>query len=267
MSSYRYVRLDPTGNLTCLVLDPVPPEEEAAVTARLMEECEQVAYLEAPSKEGARARIRLMGGEFCGNAAMAAACYLESLEKNAPEENELRSVPLQVSGTDGVIDAQVKRIGANWQGTVEMPPVTEIFSLTAEGRALTAVRMDGIVHLIMEGKTGMTDAGAEALLKKTAGELPDSAAGLLQWNAEDGHMRPLVFVKNSQTLVWETGCGSGSCAIGVLTGLKAGDGIHETAVRQPGGTILVRSEIRGGLPARTTITGRVRLEKEAVLRL
>ena len=52
MKSFRYVRLDPTGNLTCLVLDPVEKAEEPGITARLM------------------------GGEFCGNAAMASACYL-----------------------------------------------------------------------------------------------------------------------------------------------------------------------------------------------
>ena len=50
--------------------------DEAAITRRLMQECEQVAYLDPPSLPGARASIRLMGGEFGGNAAMASACFL-----------------------------------------------------------------------------------------------------------------------------------------------------------------------------------------------
>ena len=63
MSEIRYVTLDPTGNITCLVTAMPPDADEAAVTRRLMRECEQVAFLEAPAQPGARARIRLMGGE------------------------------------------------------------------------------------------------------------------------------------------------------------------------------------------------------------
>ena len=43
MRAYRYVTLDPTGNITCLVLDPAGAEEKARLTRRLLQECEQVA--------------------------------------------------------------------------------------------------------------------------------------------------------------------------------------------------------------------------------
>ncbi|MBP5727599.1 MAG: hypothetical protein J6Y48_11050, partial [Clostridia bacterium] len=76
MKAYRYVKLDPTGNITCLVLDPVAPEDEKKVTRELLKQCEQVAYLEAPTLPGAVAALRLMGWELCGNAAMAAAALL-----------------------------------------------------------------------------------------------------------------------------------------------------------------------------------------------
>ena len=88
MKSYRYVTLDPTGNLTCLVLDPVDPAEEAEVTRQLLGECEQVAYLVPPEKPEAVAGIRLMGGEFCGNAAMAAAAWLARDGMAQGEEND-----------------------------------------------------------------------------------------------------------------------------------------------------------------------------------
>ena len=38
MTGYRYVLLDPTGNLTCLVLDPVDPADEADLTRILLEQ-------------------------------------------------------------------------------------------------------------------------------------------------------------------------------------------------------------------------------------
>ena len=34
MRSYRYVKLDPTGNMTCLVLDPASPEDARAYRER-----------------------------------------------------------------------------------------------------------------------------------------------------------------------------------------------------------------------------------------
>ena len=60
MKTYRYVKLDPTGNITCLVLDPADHGDEKTLTRKLLKECEQVAYLEKPSLPGAVAAIRLM---------------------------------------------------------------------------------------------------------------------------------------------------------------------------------------------------------------
>ena len=97
MRSYRYVKLNPTGNLTCLVLDRTSPEDEKILTRELLKECEQVAYLEEPENPGAVAAVRLMGGEFCGNAAMAAAAWLV---RDELAEGEEKSLLLEMSGTE-----------------------------------------------------------------------------------------------------------------------------------------------------------------------
>ena len=44
MRAYRYVTLDPTGNITCLVLDPAGAEEKARLTRRLLQECDLFAF-------------------------------------------------------------------------------------------------------------------------------------------------------------------------------------------------------------------------------
>ncbi len=259
MKSFRYVRLDPTGNLTCLVLDPVEKAEEPGITARLMAECEQVAYLEAARDPRARARIRLMGGEFCGNAAMASACYLAERDGIGAGE-----VLLEVSGAEGPVRCGVRKGEDAWEGSAEMPPVLGAEALRAEGHALTAVRMEGIRHFIAEGPLPNRE-GSEALLRRLAEHIPEEAAGLLRWNRERGEMRPLVLVKGSGTLVWETACGSGSAAVGALEALRRGDGETETAVRQPGGEIRARVRVRDGRPETVVISGRVRLSPEKIL--
>ena len=118
MKSYRYVLLDPTGNLTALVLDPADPEDERQLTSELLKQSEQVAYLEPPKEPGAVAAIRLMGGEFCGNAAMASAAWLI---RDEGEQGRLKTLLLEVSGTAVPVCCTVLKTADGFEGTVEMP--------------------------------------------------------------------------------------------------------------------------------------------------
>jgi diaminopimelate epimerase len=230
----RYVLLDPTGNLTCLVLDPAEAREREAVTAALMDRCEQVGYLMPATSGEARARLQMMGGEFCGNASMATAAWLA--REAGENEAEMR---LEVSGVPAPVGCRVRREeDGSWSGTVEMPPVGEIGPFRTGGRELTAARMPGMTHLICEENLGRDEA--EALLRSAAEEIPDPAVGLLQWDEEKRTMTPLVLVREAGTLVWETACGSGSTAVGAWRARRAGRDL-ETEVRQPGGTLRVRT--------------------------
>ena len=88
------------------------------------------------------------------------------------------------------------------------------------------------------------------------------AAGLLLWDSEKMYMRPLVYVKASGTLVWETGCGSGSTAVGAYLALARGDGVTRSEIRQGGGVIVTEAEVRSGRVASVRISGRVRVGSE-----
>ena len=264
MNEVRYVRLDPTGNITCLVTAMPAGADEREITRALMRACEQVAYLEPPRLAGSRARIRLMGGEFCGNAAMASACFLAAREGAASAEETV--YPIEMSGAEGVLACRLRRTGTGFEGTVPMPPVKSVQPLRAEGLELTAVAFEGIAHLILSGPPFPEREEAEALLRRLAAARPEEAVGLLLWDGARGFMRPLVLVKGSGTLVWETGCGSGSAAVGAFSAVRAG-GARRTEVRQPGGVIAVSCGLEGGLPAGLAITGQVRLGEERTLRL
>ena len=263
MKTYRYVTLDPTGNLTCLVLDPADPADEAALTRKLLEQCEQVAYLVPPVRPEAVAGIRLMGGEFCGNAAMAAAAWLVKDETGAGGK---KSLLLEVSGAAEPVPCTVRKTAGGFEGTVEMPGVPEIREETFCGIQFTEVRMEGIVHLICEGRTPGKDE-AEALIRKLAEQLPDEAVGLLQWNRSTREMVPLVFVRGSGSLVWEHGCGSGSAAVGAAEALRCGGRETETCVAQPGGVIRVNTAAGDEKILSVSITGQVRLGTEETVEI
>ena len=263
MRKYRYVKLDPTGNITCLVLDPADPADEQTLTRELLKECEQVAYLGAPVHPGAVASVRLMGGEFCGNAAMAAAAWL--VREQLPAGREI-SLLLDISGTGEPVLCTVRKSRQDYEGTVSLPPATEIREENRFGVPLTLVRMEGIVHLVYEGEP-LNRTAAEELLTRIAAEMPDRAAGLLQWDRAAGFLRPLVRVRGSNSMVWENGCGSGSAAIGALETLRAGGRTLTTPVEQPGGVIRVTAETDGRTVESVRITGQVRLGTESVIEL
>ena len=256
MREIRYVTLDPTGNLTCLVLDPVTAEEETVLTQGLLSRCEQVAYLEPPVRPEAAARIRLMGGEFCGNAAMGTAAWLL---RDLMREGERKQLLLEVSGAEEPVLCTVRKEAGEFEGTVVMPGLPAVSGETYAGETFTAVRMEGIVHLIREGPL-LNPKKAEALLREIAEQLPDAAAGLLQWNRETREMIPLVYVRGSDSLVWEHGCGSGSAAVGAREAIRKGCGLTVTEISQPGGVIRTAAEAIDGKIASVTITGRIRFD-------
>ena len=263
MRSYRYVLLDPTGNLTALVLDPADPEDERRLTAELLKRSEQVAYLEPPKKPGAVAAIRLMGGEFCGNAAMASAAWLV---RDEAEQEIPNALLLEVSGAERPVYCTVLKTADGFEGTVDMPGVPEIGTETICGIPFTEVRMEGITHLICDDRTFEREE-AESLLRRIADLLPEEAIGLIQWNREKRYMEPLVFVRGSGSLVWEHGCGSGSAAVGALEALRNGAGETAAEVKQPGGTIRVTAAAENGKILCVKISGRVKLGKETIIEI
>ena len=125
--------------------------------------------------------------------------------------------------------------------------------------------MEGITHLIYDGM--MNREEAESLLLRIAEQVPEQAVGLLQWNRETQEMRPLVYVRGSESLVWENGCGSGSAAVGAAEALRTGNGLQITQVKQPGGVIGVSAEAEDGRILSVQITGQVRLNTETVIEI
>ena len=146
-----------------------------------------------------------------------------------------------------------------------MPPVREIFPVPVDSLTLTAVCLEGITHLILPGPPFPDDLQAAGLLRRAADLWDVDAVGLLLWNEKTLFMRPLVLVKGSETLVWETGCGSGSASIGAYRSRLAGEGTTVTEVHQPGGIIRVSADYHGSVPENIRITGNVRFGPEKSL--
>ena len=135
----RYIPADPAGNLTAIVLSPVAPQARAAVAARMMARCpegfEQVGFAEEDSLTGEFPRLCMMGGEFCGNAARAFACYAAGVRGRG----ETR-LSVAISGARNPVPVEIEP--ASGRAYAQMPLPCALDRLCADGRDIPLVRME-----------------------------------------------------------------------------------------------------------------------------
>lgn len=259
-----YTVWDPTKNITLLVSSPVPRAEQPRVAAKLMSarpHVEQVGFLEPAALPGAALRLQMMGGEFCGNASMSAAAFLAERDSAAAEGEESFSVvpTLEVSGYPGLLHCHLSRQEeGGWRGTVDMPLPEKIGTAELSGvGTVPAVIFDGITHCIVPANA-MTRSAAEAAIRPLCAALKADACGILLYDEAAASFAPLVCVLSTDTAVWESGCGSGSAALGAYLAFQSG-GDCAAELRQPGGTIAVCAGWNEGRISALTITGHVAL--------
>ena len=258
----RYIRMNPSGNITLLVTDDVPRCRQGEIANRLMQldpSAEQVGFLEEPTVCGARARLQMMGGEFCGNATMSLAAFL-ALQDDLPEGEE-HTCPLEVSGAEKLIPCFISRSGDCITGTVPMPlprAITEAEVLP--GVKLPLVCFDGISHMIVSANE-ITPEQAQQRIAELCASLNADALGILFTDAGFSGLKPLVYVRSTDSAVWENSCGSGTAAIGAYCAFRRGKGV-QLSIRQPcpDTDIAVTASLSGGRVSRIEITGKVRME-------
>ena len=256
----RYCIFDPTGNITALVESETPASDQPALAAALMRrhpELEQVGFVRGNT-------LRMAGGEFCGNASMCAAALL--LLREGLDSGERR---LLVSGTSAPVAVRLRREGPDrFRTEICMPPALEIteaeFSFEGLRAPLPLVRLEGITHLVAERDAPFfallgDRPAAERAVHSFCDTLGAGGVGLLFLDRGEGERRmtPLVYVPGSGTTFWENSCASGSAAVGMLLA-KRGGAPAELVLRQPGGVLRARSDMRGG----TWLSGAVRLVGE-----
>ena len=254
-----FVKLSPTRNITILVTDPVPRSMHASLAEKLMDgDCvgsEQVGYLEDPSLPGARARLQMMGGEFCGNASMSLAAWLAYCD--GLQDGIQTELPLEVSGAEGLVTCNILRRGDAFEGTVAMPVPTCIREEEFGKMRFPVVHLPGISHAIVP-ESALTPGQAKACIAQWCEQLDAEAMGILLLNEVWDEFIPLVYVRSTGSAVWEHGCGSGSAAIGAYAASMRRENIC-LKLSQPGGSIRVEAAQQEGTVTGLKITGTIRI--------
>lgn len=248
MKEVRYVLMDPSGNRTILVEDPVPVDFQPAVAAELMElepAAEQAGFLTDSGQNGID--LRMAGGEFCGNAAMSAAAH-HLLRAGRPGG----TVTVRVSGEPEAVTVELSEgEGGEWKGRVRMPRPDTIEEICfSGGQVLPVVSFRGISHVILEEEVPAKEA--EHLIRQWCAELRADAAGMLFLDRKAGFLKPLVYVPAADTLFWESACGSGTSAVGAWLAWKDGRPV-DLSLKQPGGMLEISASPDGPLFLKGTV--------------
>lgn len=247
----RLFRADPAGNMTGFVLSPVPAQERAGLAARLMAgdaSLEQVAFVDEASLNGPLPRMDMMGGEFCGNATRSFALYAAG--RRARGEQTLR---VCVSGAEKPVGVQLD--AARGLAYADMPLPRGVERIRAGGE-VPVIHMEGIAHAVLLGETPSPARAREVL----AAMPREDAQGVLFVNGT--RMTPLVYVRATETSVWESSCGSGSVALAWWLAQGAPDGERAYAFAEPGGALEVRVQVERGEVVRAVMGGKVALGEE-----
>ena len=208
-----FTKLSPGGNDTIIVQSPVPAAKRATLARTLMSNQyvggEQVGYLTPAPASGIDARLDMMGGELCVNGLRSAATVVAS-------QTAKTNLRLSSSGTDEIFKfVSVPQKGAYYTSiTLNLnPQIKELEENTV------LVHLDGISHLLCEfgqqTPIDPTKVFAE-LRRRYDSELAAlSAFGIIPFHVYRNGYRiyPVVCVRETNTVIPETGCGSGSVAL------------------------------------------------------
>lgn len=229
-----FVKASPGGNTTILVESSVEKQKRAQVANWLMSPevlcAEQVGYLVNPPT-GADARLEMMGGELCINALRSVSALL--FQRDATK----KKCVLSSSGADNLISCinTTDAMGGIYS-SLQLDMKMNIEHLK-EGCDL--VHLGGISHIVCRQERRPSHDEVSHLFTSLSSEferkLVDLAAyGVIPFIVQSDLIEsfPVVYVRATNSTVFETGCGSGSIAIALSQKKKD---IEKFSILQPSG--------------------------------
>lgn len=251
-----YKILNPGGNKTALVLENTyNKQEKKDINDKILKEnldVEQVGFLDKKNKI-----LEMAGGEFCVNATRCAIWEI----LNGEEGN----VKLSVSGYKRKISGGIKK---DKKVYVDMEINNNIKNIIEKDKKFNIVTLDGIVLLVIDEENSkkyieklkknkeLVKNELKQLMIET--KINEKAIGVILLEKENNmtKINPIIWVKEIDTVYYETACGSGSLATAIYKNYT--EGIKEIEVLQPAGSIInIKINIDKDFFKNAIITGKV----------
>ena len=256
----EYIKFVPGGNDTALVLKKdYTAEERKAINDVILENdksIEQVGFVDAEQLP----ELRMAGGEFCGNATRSAAFYYLN---GKPGNTEVI-----VNGKD-VINAGVYENGDAW---CEIPLYHGKDVILEKESGIYQVRMNGMVSIVLREDVASSYLEDKNNLKAVALEFIDKyklreneAVGIMFLErTEKLKIHPVVWVRDINTLYYETGCGSGTTATAMVEAFLKNENQKLEIVQPSGLAITAEITIENRNVVKAVISGKVKTDNKVV---
>lgn len=238
----------PSGNPTILVKGLRSFEGKKIINDYLLEKhpfVEQVGFVSEDSYE-----LEMAGGEFCGNAARCA--IYQYLCGNDG------SIKIKINGNyleGGITNGNV------W---VTMPvrkgPLSDSVITTDTG---SIIHMDGITHVVTEKKlpdkseSTVKEAAFDIMTKLNLLNEPACGVMFIDCNSNSVSLSPVVYVRDIDTLFYETACGSGTTAVGIDRCIKTRSNVDFDVIQPSGETIRISVTYNEDEIGKAVISGKV----------
>lgn len=274
----NFIKMNPTENMTIFILDPLPRDYYIDIAKKVMDYnsicAEQVGFLERTKNDSkACLRLQMMGGEFCGNATRALAAALVYRNHCGIEfDGNISKLKLEVSGSDKVIECEVKTSSDDkvYQSSIMMPLHNSIKSYDLEFNNSVysgqLVKFTGIMHYVIKGVPLLDRESFFYAFKNSIATDDYDALGIMYLEEDKNFITPLVYVKETDSLVWERGCGSGSTAVGIAYSYLQNRNI-DIEIEQPGGALRVTTSWVNNHVNSVRLDGEVNIVAEGILQV
>jgi diaminopimelate epimerase len=216
---------------------------------------EQVGFLK---QQDNLFRLEMMGMEFCGNASRAFGCYL--YHSGLVSSNEFN---ISSSGNSNLLKVNVRKESEHkYYSGVEIPfnknYDTFIEKRDWNGVMVSVVFLEGITHILIdENLLPFAENKAKEILQ-ALGFGGYGAVGVIWYRNEN--IKPVVWVKGTDTCYYENACGSGSIAFGLFLSQKSAKESF-TIGQKNGETIEILISKTGDSVANASICGSTEIGK------
>ncbi|MEA3422565.1 MAG: diaminopimelate epimerase [Bacillota bacterium] len=272
----NFIKVNPSENMTVFIMDPVPRDKHVEISNKIMNynniHAEQVGFVEKGTNNG-QIRLQMMGGEFCGNASRALASILVLKKHSSVDHSNNKAiVPLEVSGTEDIHHLEVipTESETTFISSIEMPLHSNIEDICINYNdyvyKASLITFSGIMHIIVDDENIASKHDFFINAINTLEYLDYDALGIMFLNEEKSFITPLVYVKATDSIVWERSCGSGTAAVGIFLSYKNKKNI-DAVITQPGGELKIITKWENNAVTEATLSGIVSIVAEGVLYL
>lgn len=243
-NKYQITIIRPGGNDQLLIKGNVDKQYRRALNDEMIKRfpnVEQVSFYEFDDKKNT-GRLELAGGEFCGNATRSLAYLLLN--------GKTGTIRLKVSGAKRLLTTGVRRPDTAF---AQMPIITNRKFVEKISEKLFRVDLEGITHLVSyENVPEFEPEDLKNYAKKILEEnkllfsVPAAGVMFVEKQSSELVLRPVVWVRDIETILYETACASGTTAVGLCESLKNKNDYFKTSVQQPSGQSMSIEIIKNG---------------------